>query len=102
MNSLDYLKHTREQILKGGSYVGELKLRAKQNPHLNEIVDEYYKLQNTAKYELEDALQLIKSHIESLRKLHGNDSDMLEKLNHDYKIVQNKLNHVSKQTISMK
>ena len=68
MNS-DAIKHQKQALL--NSKIGGLKERSKQNPYLTDVIKQYDLLsENKTKTQqnLVDALQIIKAHLEFLKK----------------------------------
>jgi len=91
--NLDAVKQQKQALL--NSKAINLKERSKQNPYLNDVVaqyDAFEKDNQKTQANLVDALQIIKAHIEFLKKKHGDDSDTMKQLDNDFIHVQNKLN----------
>ena len=88
----DILKQQKKKLL--GGKKEELMARSKYNPYLNEVIAEYDNLeleQKSKKPELSEALNLIKSHIDFLKKTYANEPDLLVKLENDLNNVQHQI-----------
>jgi len=90
--SKDHKKCERVKLL--GGKKEELKVRSIHNPYLNDVVAEYEAMDSHNRkigQDLNDAFEILKSHILFLQKTHADEADILEKLENDLaKIINRK------------